>query len=52
MKTQPLILNKKAARNLDRLLKDSREGKNIVGPFNSVDEMIASLHSKDEKRCN
>lgn len=49
MKSQQYIPNKRTARLLDRLLKDSREGKNMAGPFNSVEEMIASLRSKDTK---
>ncbi|MEK7501438.1 MAG: hypothetical protein AAB629_00765, partial [Patescibacteria group bacterium] len=46
MKSQQYIPNKKTARLLDRLLKDAREGKNMAGPFNTAEEMIASLHSK------
>lgn len=39
------MLNKRAQRILARLSKDAREGKNMAGPFNSMDEMIKSLNS-------
>ena len=39
------VLNKRSQKILAKLSKDAREGKNMVGPFNSMDEMIASLDS-------
>ena len=49
MKSQQYIPNKKTVRLLARLSKDAREGKNMAGPFNSAEEMIASLRSKETK---
>ncbi len=37
--------NKKTQKILDRLIADSKTGKNIVGSFKSADEMIVSLES-------
>ena len=37
--------NKKTLKILARLSKDAREGKNMVGPFYSAEEMIKSLNS-------
>lgn len=37
--------NTRTQRILDELLADSRENKNIVGPFDSMKEMIKSLDS-------
>jgi addiction module RelB/DinJ family antitoxin len=39
------LLNKKTEKLLARLSKDAREGKNMAGPFSSMDEMIKSLNS-------
>jgi len=40
-----LVLNAKKRKLFDKLLADSRENKNIVGPFYTADEMIKSLNS-------
>lgn len=37
--------NLRTQKILDQLLADSRANKNIVGPFNSMEEMIESLDS-------
>ncbi len=37
--------NKKTMKLLARLSKDARDGKNMVGPFDSAHEMIKSLNS-------
>lgn len=39
------VLNKRSQKILDKLLADSRVGKNIVGPFYTAEEMIKSLRS-------
>jgi antitoxin component of RelBE/YafQ-DinJ toxin-antitoxin module len=39
------VLNRRTQKILDRLLADSRAGKNIVGPFDTAEEMIKSLRS-------
>jgi addiction module RelB/DinJ family antitoxin len=39
------VLNKKARKNLDRLLADSKANRNMVGPFTSMEDMIKSLDS-------
>ncbi len=41
----PLIPNAKTAKILDRVLKDIKEGKNIEGPFYSVEEFMKGLKS-------
>ena len=38
-------LNAKTYRELVKISKDIKEGKNLVGPFNSSEEMIKSLRS-------
>lgn len=40
-----LTLNKKTAQELDGILKDRKEGKNMTGPFDSFDDFIESLDS-------
>ncbi|MCX6718984.1 MAG: hypothetical protein NTZ38_01245 [Candidatus Taylorbacteria bacterium] len=50
MKTKPLIPNKKTARMLDKLMKDSREGKNMVGPFYTAEDMIKALRIERYKK--
>ena len=39
------VLNKKTQRILAKLSKDAREGKNMVGPFYTAEDMIKSLRS-------
>ena len=39
-------LNPAAKRRLDRLAKEAREGKNVVGPFMTAGEMDAYLDSR------
>ena len=39
------VPNKKTARILKQALKDIKEGKNLIGPFRSGEEMLKSLHS-------
>lgn len=39
------VLNARAQKRLDRLLADSKANRNIVGPFKTMEEMIASLDS-------
>lgn len=39
------IPNKKTAAAIDAARKDFKAGKNIFGPFDSVDEMMKSLNS-------
>lgn len=39
------VLNKRTQKLLAKLSKDADEGKNMVGPFDSFDEMIKSLNS-------
>ena len=39
------MLNKRAQKNLDRLLADSKANRNMVGPFSTAEEMIKSLNS-------
>ena len=41
----PLVPNKKTAAYLRRVLKDADEGKNMVGPFTSNEEMDKYLNS-------
>lgn len=38
-------LNAKTLRELKQISKDIKENKNLVGPFNSAEEMIKSLRS-------
>ena len=37
--------NLKTRRKLTRILKDIEQGKNLVGPFNSAEEMMKSLRA-------
>jgi len=39
------VLNKRTERLLAKLSKDAREGKNMVGPFYTAEDMIKSLNS-------
>jgi len=39
------VLNEKSRKMLDKLLAESKANKNIVGPFKTMEEMIASLDS-------
>jgi addiction module RelB/DinJ family antitoxin len=39
------VLNKKTQKLLARLSRNARDGKNMVGPFHSAEEMIKSLNS-------
>ncbi len=43
--TDEPVLNKRSQKLLAKLSKDAREGKNMVGPFKSMTEMIKSLNS-------
>ncbi|KKP87471.1 MAG: hypothetical protein UR90_C0004G0018 [Parcubacteria group bacterium GW2011_GWC1_35_8] len=43
--TDEPILNKKTQKLLAKLSKDAREGKNMVGPFYTAEDMIKSLNS-------
>lgn len=38
-------LNAKTLRELKKISKDIKEGKNLIGPFNSTEEMMKSLRS-------
>jgi addiction module RelB/DinJ family antitoxin len=44
--TEYKMPNTKTQRLLKRIEKDIKDGKNIVGPFDSVDEFIKSLEKK------
>jgi len=39
------VLNAKKRKLFDKLLADSRENKNIIGPFHSAEEVIKALNS-------
>jgi addiction module RelB/DinJ family antitoxin len=39
------VLNKRAQKHLSKLIADAKAGKNMVGPFSTAEEMIASLKS-------
>ena len=39
------VLNKRTQKLLSKLSKDAREGKNMVGPFYTAEDMIKSLNS-------
>ena len=41
----PLVPNKKTRRLLDAAEKDIKAGRNIVGPFDTAEEMLRSLNS-------
>ena len=48
--TEYLMPNKKTRRILDMAERDLKCGKNIVGPFDSVDEFIKSLKAPDKTK--
>ncbi len=43
--TDEPVLNKRTQKILAKLSKDAREGKNMVGPFYTAEDMIKSLNS-------